>query len=119
MTRTRLAAAVAAAAVLVLSGCGGQGDASQSDVRNSVRDTLNEEGYTDPDGTTFTFDADEADEGAECVSAAIFESDDITPDQRNDIARATNGDDPDPEVVALTETIVADCLDGLGTIEDS
>jgi hypothetical protein len=118
MTRTRCAA-LAVVAALAIVGCGGGGDATQSDVQNKVEDTLNEDGYTTPDGVTYTFDEEEATAGADCVSQTMFESDDFTPEERNDVARATNGDEPDPELVAKVEVLVGDCLADLGTIEDS
>jgi hypothetical protein len=113
-TRYRLAASAAAAAALVLGACGGAGDATQSDVADQVSTQLIEDGY---DGRTF--DQDQADEAGDCVASTMFESDDFTKDERNEVARATNGDPPDQELVDKVQDLVDGCLAGLGSTGDA
>jgi hypothetical protein len=110
--RTRLAVAAAVAAV-VLGACGGGGDATQSDVQDTVEDILLEDGF---DGRTF--DEEDAQAGAECVATTMFESDDFTKDERNEVARATNGDPPSDELVAKTEDLIGGCLADLGIADE-
>ena len=114
MTRTRLAMAAAVVAAAALAGCGGSGDATQSDVRDTVEETLREDGF---DGRTF--DQEQAADGAECVSSEMFASDEFTKDERNEVARATNGDPPSDELVAKVEVLVEGCMADIGSTGDS
>ena len=119
MTRSRTALLVTAAAAL-LAGCAG-GDATQDSVQSDVEEILTEDGYTDPGGERLELSAEEADAAASCVARTMFESDEFTKDERNDIARASDGDRPNDElssrVVDLVHGCVQDALAGGGDAE--
>jgi hypothetical protein len=107
MFRTRsVLAAVAAAAVL--AGCGsGGGDASQSSVEDRVRDILLEDGFAGDDVS-----AEQADEIASCIATTMFESDNFTREERNEIASSNDAERPSDELVAKVEDLVDGCTSG-------
>jgi hypothetical protein len=103
MTRIR-SALVSGAALLLLAGCG-SGEASQGDVEEEVTDILLEDGYEGQ-----TFDEAEASDAARCIAQTMFESDDFTEDERNEVASAADGDRPSEELTDKVIDLVDGCL---------
>jgi hypothetical protein len=115
MIRSRSALLATVASAALLAGCG-TGDASQDGVHSDVEEILTEDGYVDPAGERVDLSAEEADEAASCVARALFESDGFTKDERNDIARASDGDPPSEELAADVVELVNGCVgDALGS----
>ena len=108
MLRPRRAPAPAAAVALALflAACGSQ-DATQGSVRDDVKEALLDR----PDNELSDAEAGEA---ADCVSRGMFESGDFSPDERGDVTRAVDGDDPDPDLVAKVQALLDGCLTGAG-----
>ncbi len=114
MPRPLRSIAVALPLFALLAGCGGSGDASQGSVRDDVRDALLERA-ADPEGD---FDISEEDAGiaADCVSRGMFETGELefTPDERNDVTRAVDGDEPSQALVDKLNALLASCDLDLG-----
>jgi hypothetical protein len=104
MTRSRTLL-VAGAALLVLAGCGGSGEASQGDVEDEVTQILLRDGYQGQ-----TFDQAEAEDAAECVAQEMFESDDFTPEERNEIVSASDAEPPPDDLVDRVVALVDGCI---------
>jgi hypothetical protein len=105
MIRSRTALVAGAVALLLLAGCGGGGDASQEDVQNEVTDILVEDGYEGQ-----TFDEAEAEDVAECIAQTMFESEEFTPEERNEIVRASDATPPDEDLVERVVALVDGCM---------
>jgi hypothetical protein len=101
MRRRRVVLAAVAPFVL-LAGCG-SGEVTQTSVRDDVRDALLER--PDP-----SYTPEEVPVIAECVSRTMFESGSFSADERNDAARASDGDEPDTELVAKVEDLMDGCI---------
>ena len=113
MIRPRSALAVLALAAIGVAGCGGSKDASQGDVQNEVAERLSEDGYVASAGAEpIDVDVEDAEAIGSCVSRTMFEStDEFTKDERNAAARASDGDEPDPDLVLKVEELVNDCYE--------
>jgi hypothetical protein len=103
MRRRSPSVLAALALVLALAACGGSGDATQGSVRDQVSGRLQSR-----DVDPITDDA-EADEIGDCVAQAMFADESFSPDDRNDAARAVDGDAPDAELVAKVEALLDEC----------
>jgi len=101
MPRPVRSALVALPLLALLAGCGG-GDATQSSVRDDVKEALLERADLD------LADA-EAAEAADCVARGMFESSDFTKEERNDVTRAVDGDEPDPDLETKVRNLIEDC----------
>lgn len=116
-TRTRLVVVIlAATAAAGAAGCGGSGDATQEKIEDKVLSQIEEDGFLFDDRFDgLELSEEDAENGAECVANRMFESDAFTKDERNDVARATNGDPPDADLVAKVVALVDECFADLGT----
>lgn len=103
MPRPRRAAVAALLAAVTLGACTGSGDATQGSVRDDVRETLLERDEDRPAPETASAIAD-------CVARGLFEGD-FTKEERNEAARAVDGDEPDDELVRRVQALVGGCED--------
>jgi hypothetical protein len=94
-------ALLAAALVFLLAACGG-GAATQGSVRDDVKDALLEQ-----DGNELS--EAEATAVGDCVARGVFESGEFDKDERDDVTRADDGDEPDPDLVAKLEALIDGC----------
>jgi hypothetical protein len=107
MLRHRRAPAALAAAValpLLLAACGSQ-DATQGSVRDDVKEAL-----LDRPGNELS--EEQAAEAADCVARGMFESGDFSPEDRNEVTRADDGDEPNPDLVAKVQALLDECVGG-------
>jgi hypothetical protein len=100
MRRPRRVLLAAVPLALVLTGCGSQ-SASQGSVRDDVRDALLDRGEDAPS-------SEAASEIADCVARGIFEGD-FTKEQRDDITRAVDGDEPSEALTAEVQALLDGC----------
>lgn len=105
MHRTLPLIPVALALALVLGACTGSGDATQGSVRDDVREALVER--SEDEGGPL--DGEVAGRVADCVARGMFESGNFSPDERNDAAKADDGEAPDDELVTKVIELVESC----------
>lgn len=109
LRRAPLAAVVPFAIALSLTACTGSGDATQGSVQDDVLEALRADASRDnprldvPEG--------DADDVAECVADTMFEGG-FSPEERNEITRANDGDEADAELVTKVQELVDGCLEG-------
>jgi hypothetical protein len=113
MNRPRLALVALTLAAVSVTGCTGrQKDATESSVRDDVRDQLLESGYVSAPGEDPIEVTDEgvATDIGSCVARTMFEeTDEFTKDERNAATSVSDGDEPDPDLVLKVEALVNDC----------
>lgn len=108
MRRPRRALLAAAPLALVLTACG-SGEATQGSVQDDVLEALRDDAASE--NPRFDLGEGEAEDVADCVADSMFEGG-FTPDERNDVTRANDGDEPDPELVAKVQDLVDGCREG-------
>jgi len=84
---------------LLIAGCGTGGPPSREGARNDIREAYIAQGT----------DTDTAAAIADCVSTALYESGEFTEDERNNVVQATDGDDPDPDLVTKVQDLLDAC----------
>lgn len=86
---------------LLIAGCGTGGPPSREGARNDIREAYIAQGRN----------TDTAAAIADCVSTALYESGEFTEDERNNVVRATDGDEPDPDLVVKARELLDSCED--------
>lgn len=106
MNRSRVALAAAVVAVAALAGCSG-GDASQSDVQDDVAEILTEDGY----GEHTDLSATQVGAASACVAQSLFDPDQFTKDERNEVASSVDSELPPPELVTTFVRVIDLCVE--------
>lgn len=101
---TRLALAALPLAAL-LAACGAQ-EATQGSVRDDVKEAL----LVAPDYDDLS--DEEAGAVADCVSRGMFESGDFSKEERDDVTRAIDSDEADPQLIQKLQALLDRCLAG-------
>ena len=110
MTRSRSGLAVAVATLALLAGCS-SGAASQSDVQDKVEDLLTDNGgFPDQDGNLTELNATEVGAVSACVSQGLFDPQQFSKDERNEVSSAVDSELPPTELVERFEALVDDCV---------
>lgn len=102
---SRLALAALPLAALLLGACGAQ-EATQGSVRDDVKEALLASAAYDD------LSDEEAGAVADCVSRGMFESGDFSKEERDDVTRAADGDEADPQLVDKVQALIDRCLAG-------
>jgi hypothetical protein len=96
---------------LLLGACAGGSEASQEDVQNDVKDELLEVGYiAGPGAEPVDVTEDQAIAISECVGTGLFDPDQFTKDERNDVTNPGDGTPPDPELVERFDALYHGCV---------
>jgi hypothetical protein len=110
MNRSRTSLAIAVVAVAFLGACGG-GDASQSDVQDKVEDLLTNEDDREQVYPGVPLETAEAAGAAACVAQGLFDPNNFSKDERNDVTSAIDSDVPGQQVIVRFEELVEECVD--------
>ena len=106
MPRSRLAPALGGLALcsILVAGCGQGGPPSQGEARDDVHDQLVDQGL----------ESEPAAEVADCIASGLYEGDEFTKDERDEVVQATDGDPPDPDLVQKVEALEDRCAEEAG-----
>jgi len=98
---------------LLLGACaGGGGGANQEDVQDDVETQLAENGYiAGPGAEPVEMSEGQAADAGDCVSAGLFDPDDFTEDERDDVVDPGDGTPPNPDLAARFQGLVDSCVE--------
>ena len=97
---------------LLLGACSGSNKApSQADVQKDVENTLIDNGYiAGPDAEPVEVSPAQAEAIGECVGAGLFDPDQFTKDERQDVTHPGDGTPPPDELVERFDTLFDGCV---------